>query len=124
MKWVLPAVVLNWTPAKMVTIWIITGALLGDRYQLFYTFHSILVKEISAAIAKAPNMQMLRLEGNTVAPEAAEGHAKALKETKNLERFIGNDLFTGRLKDEIPLALVIWLFWVLLITVERVISLF
>lgn len=63
------------------------------------------VKEISAALLKAPNMQVLRLEGNTVAPEAAEELAKALKEAKNLERFIANDLFTGRLKDEIPLAL-------------------
>lgn len=63
------------------------------------------VKEINAVIQKSPNMKVLRLEGNTVAPEAAEELAKALKETKSLERFIANDLFTGRLKDEIPLAL-------------------
>ncbi len=49
---------------------------------------------------------MLRLEGNTVSPQAAEEIGKALREKKTLQRFIGNDLFTGRLKDEIPLALV------------------
>ncbi len=49
---------------------------------------------------------MLRLEGNTISPQAAEEIGKALKEKKSLQRFIGNDLFTGRLKDEIPLALV------------------
>jgi len=49
---------------------------------------------------------VLRLEGNTVSPQAAEEIGKALREKKTLQRFIGNDLFTGRLKDEIPLALV------------------
>ncbi len=52
---------------------------------------------------------MLRLEGNTISPEAAEELAEAIGKQK-LERFIGNDIFTGRLKDEIPLALVISLF--------------
>lgn len=52
------------------------------------------------------DLRVLRLEGNTISPEAAEELAKALKQKKTLERFIGNDLFTGRLKDEIPLALV------------------
>lgn len=51
------------------------------------------------------DLRVLRLEGNTISPEAAEELAKALKQKKTLERFIGNDLFTGRLKDEIPLAL-------------------
>ena len=64
------------------------------------------VKELTDAIVKAaPSLKVLRLEGNTIAPEAAEELAKAIEQTK-LERFIGNDLFTGRLKDEIPLALV------------------
>ena len=52
------------------------------------------------------DLKVLRLEGNTIAPAAAEELGKALKERKTLERFIGNDLFTGRLIDEIPLALV------------------
>jgi Ran GTPase-activating protein 1 len=40
-----------------------------------------------------------------IAPAAAEELGKALKEHPELERFIGNDIFTTRLKDEIPLAL-------------------
>jgi Ran GTPase-activating protein (RanGAP) involved in mRNA processing and transport len=73
-------------------------------------FFSRLVKEIVEVLAKTPAMKVLRLEGNTIAPLAADELAKALKQTKALERFIGNDLFTGRLKDEIPLALVrIWI---------------
>lgn len=63
------------------------------------------VREILDAIMKAKNLKVLRLEGNTISPEAAEELSKALKEKKELERFIANDLFTGRLKDEIPLAL-------------------
>jgi Ran GTPase-activating protein (RanGAP) involved in mRNA processing and transport len=46
------------------------------------------------------------LEGNTISPEAAEELAKVLVKHSEFERFIGNDIFTGRLKDEIPLSLV------------------
>jgi Ran GTPase-activating protein (RanGAP) involved in mRNA processing and transport len=49
---------------------------------------------------------VLRLEGNTISPEAAEELAKVLVKHPEFERFIGNDIFTGRLKDEIPLSLV------------------
>lgn len=63
------------------------------------------VKEIVESILNCKKMQVLRLEGNTISPEAAEELAKALIKHPELERFIGNDIFTGRLKDEIPLAL-------------------
>lgn len=63
------------------------------------------VKELYDEIMAKTDLKVLRLEGNTIAPAAAEELGKALKERKTLERFIGNDLFTGRLKDEIPLAL-------------------
>lgn len=66
---------------------------------------SNIVKEICNAINSHKDLKVLRLEGNTIAPKAAEELGKALK-NKKLERLIGNDLFTGRLKDEIPLALV------------------
>ncbi len=56
---------------------------------------------------------MLRLEGNTIGPEGAEELARALEKQAKLERFIGNDIFTGRLKDEIPLALVLNFFLLL-----------
>ena len=60
-----------------------------------------LVDEIRALAT----MRVLRLEGNTISPEAAEELGTALRMHPELERFIGNDIFTGRLKDEIPLAL-------------------
>lgn len=63
------------------------------------------VKELVDEILKMKQMQVLRLEGNTISPEAAEELARALEKHPELERFIGNDIFTGRLKDEIPLAL-------------------
>jgi Ran GTPase-activating protein 1 len=63
------------------------------------------VQEILEAILNCPKMQVLRLEGNTISPEAAEELAKGLQKHPELERFIGNDIFTSRLKEEIPLAL-------------------
>jgi Ran GTPase-activating protein 1 len=48
---------------------------------------------------------VLRLEGNTISPEAAQELANELELHPELKRFIANDIFTGRLKDEIPLAL-------------------
>ena len=63
------------------------------------------VKELVDEIRKMKRMQVLRLEGNTISPEAADELARALESHPELERFIGNDIFTGRLKDEIPLAL-------------------
>ena len=64
-----------------------------------------LVKDIATKILTIKPIKVLRLEGNTISPAAAEELAKALKEHPELERFIGNDIFTTRLKDEIPLAL-------------------
>jgi Ran GTPase-activating protein (RanGAP) involved in mRNA processing and transport len=63
------------------------------------------VKDICDEIAKVENLQVLRLEGNTISPQAAEELGKVLANHPEFERFIGNDIFTGRLKDEIPLSL-------------------
>lgn len=57
------------------------------------------------AINKTPGLKVLRLEGNTIGPEAAEEIGKALEKQPKFERLIGNDIFTGRLKDQIPPAL-------------------
>lgn len=62
-------------------------------------------KELLEAMLKCPTMEVLRLEGNTISPEAAEELAKGLSKHGELKRFIANDIFTGRLKDEIPKAL-------------------
>lgn len=50
-------------------------------------------------------MQFLNLEGNTLGVEAAQGIAKALEKHPELREALWKDLFTGRMKTEIPLAL-------------------
>ncbi|XP_033223220.1 ran GTPase-activating protein 1 [Belonocnema kinseyi] len=63
-------------------------------------------KEVVEAIKKCERLEYLDLEGNTLGPEAAKGVAKALEEHgANLKRALWKDMFTGRMKDEIPLAL-------------------
>jgi Ran GTPase-activating protein 1 len=63
------------------------------------------VKDIVSQILKKEKIQVLRLEGNTISPEAADELSKALVKHPELERFIGNDIFTSRSKEEIPPAL-------------------
>lgn len=62
-------------------------------------------KELVDLLKTQQIVKVLRLEGNTISPEAAEELAIYLAKHPELERFIANDIFTGRLKDEIPLAL-------------------
>ena len=64
------------------------------------------MRELVNEILSSKTLNVLRLEGNTISPAAARALAVALEKHPELERFIGNDIFTGRLKDEIPLALV------------------
>ncbi|MBN3293103.1 RAGP1 protein, partial [Polypterus senegalus] len=61
-----------------------------------------MVKEIEAF----SGLQALRLEGNTVGVQAAEAIAKALRNKKDLEKCYWSDMFTGRLRSEIPPALI------------------
>lgn len=78
---------------------------LSLSFSNFFDFiYLFLARQLAKEIEEKENLKVLRLEGNTIAPDAAEELAKALEKQK-LERFIGNDIFTGRLKDEIPLAL-------------------
>ncbi|CAI9576712.1 unnamed protein product [Staurois parvus] len=51
-------------------------------------------------------LQALRLEGNTVGVEAAKAIAKALENKSDLKRCHWSDMFTGRLRSEIPPALI------------------
>ncbi|KAH9489033.1 Ran GTPase-activating protein 1 [Bulinus truncatus] len=62
-------------------------------------------KEIVDAIKKCDHLTALRLEGNTLGVEAAEEIAKALGLHPEFERAHWSDMFTGRLKTEIPVAL-------------------
>ncbi|PBC32845.1 ran GTPase-activating protein 1 isoform X1 [Apis cerana] len=62
--------------------------------------------EIVKAIRACTNLEYLDLEGNTLGPLAAKAVAQALEENGSLmKRALWKDMFTGRLKSEIPKAL-------------------
>nr|XP_061805246.1 ran GTPase-activating protein 1-like isoform X1 [Nerophis lumbriciformis] len=63
------------------------------------------VEEIVKEIEDFEGLQALRLEGNTVGVEAAKAIAKALETKSQLKRCYWSDMFTGRLRSEIPPAL-------------------
>ena len=58
------------------------------------------------AMNRCENMKNLKLEGNTLGVAAAEAIAVALRKHPEFERALWKDMFTGRLKTEIPPALV------------------
>ncbi|CAH1777387.1 unnamed protein product [Owenia fusiformis] len=62
--------------------------------------------EIVKGIEACSHMTALRLEGNTLGVDAASTIADALKKHPEFERALWKDMFTGRLKTEIPPALV------------------
>jgi len=62
-------------------------------------------KDIVSQIEKCDCMTALRLEGNTVGVEAAKVIAEAIGKHAEFERALWSDMFTGRLKSEIPHAL-------------------
>ncbi|XP_032429587.1 ran GTPase-activating protein 1b [Xiphophorus hellerii] len=61
--------------------------------------------ELLGKIEQYPGLRALRLEGNTVGVEAAKAIAKALESKDQLQRCYWSDMFTGRLRSEIPTAL-------------------
>uniref|UniRef100_A0A3Q2ZEF1 Ran GTPase-activating protein 1 n=1 Tax=Hippocampus comes TaxID=109280 RepID=A0A3Q2ZEF1_HIPCM len=63
------------------------------------------VEEIVKEIENFEGLQALRLEGNTVGVEAAKAIAKALETKSQFKRCYWSDMFTGRLRSEIPPAL-------------------
>ncbi|XP_058824611.1 ran GTPase-activating protein [Topomyia yanbarensis] len=62
-------------------------------------------KALIDAIEACASLQFLNLEGNTLGVEAAQGIAKALEKHPELKEALFKDLFTGRMKTEIPIAL-------------------
>ncbi|XP_013775322.1 ran GTPase-activating protein 1-like [Limulus polyphemus] len=62
-------------------------------------------KEVVEAIKNCKGMTVLCLEGNTVGTGAAKAIGKALEGQPNFKRALWKDMFTGRLKTEIPEAL-------------------
>lgn len=55
---------------------------------------------------KCDCLEYLNLAGNTLGVDASEAVAKALETHPEFKRALWKDLFTGRLKDEIPKSLV------------------
>ncbi|XP_054892082.1 ran GTPase-activating protein 1a isoform X2 [Poeciliopsis prolifica] len=62
-------------------------------------------EEIVKDIEEFEGLQALRMEGNTVGVEAAQAIAKALETKSDFKRCYWSDMFTGRLRSEIPPAL-------------------
>ncbi|CAO1332234.1 unnamed protein product [Diamesa serratosioi] len=63
------------------------------------------VTDLIAAINDCKNLQFLDLEGNTLGIECAKEIGEALKKHPEFKKALFKDLFTGRMKTEIPLAL-------------------
>lgn len=63
-------------------------------------------KDVIKEIEDFDSLEALRLEGNTVGVEAAKVIAKALEKKSELKRCHWSDMFTGRLRSEIPPALI------------------
>ncbi|XP_072277264.1 ran GTPase-activating protein 1 [Pyxicephalus adspersus] len=63
-------------------------------------------EEVIQEINEYEGLQALRLEGNTVGVEAAKAIAKSLENKHGLKRCHWSDMFTGRLRSEIPPALI------------------
>ncbi|KAM8837841.1 ran GTPase-activating protein 1b isoform 2-T2 [Spinachia spinachia] len=63
------------------------------------------VEELVREIEQYPGLRALRLEGNTVGVAAARAIARALESKDLLQRCYWSDMFTGRLRSEIPTAL-------------------
>lgn len=66
----------------------------------------ILVIDLIRAINNCQHLNFLDIEGNTLGCEAAKHIGEALKKHPEFSRALWRDLFTGRMKTEIPLALI------------------
>ncbi|XP_064170213.1 ran GTPase-activating protein 1a isoform X1 [Anguilla rostrata] len=64
------------------------------------------VEELVQEIEAFQGLQALRLEGNTVGVEAAKAIAKALENKGDFQCCYWSDMFTGRLRSEIPPSLI------------------
>ncbi|KAJ8965599.1 hypothetical protein NQ317_004358 [Molorchus minor] len=62
-------------------------------------------KQVVEEIDGCPKLEYLNLEGNTVGVEASKAIAKALEKHPEFKRALWKDMFTGRMKTEIPKAL-------------------
>nr|XP_023018802.1 LOW QUALITY PROTEIN: ran GTPase-activating protein 1-like [Leptinotarsa decemlineata] len=62
-------------------------------------------KQVLEEITKCSSLQYLNLEGNTLGVDASRAIAKAIEKHPEFKRALWKDMFTGRMKTEIPKAL-------------------
>lgn len=72
-------------------------------------FIFFIVADVVQRISECPNLKYLELEGNTLGVSASKAIGKALESKRELEAALWKDLFTGRLKNEIPQSFVSFL---------------
>lgn len=77
--------------------------LVSNYLSQYYSF--LPAQEVVDAIDACEHLQFLNLEGNTLGVGAANAIAAALEKHPEFKKALWKDLFTGRLKSEIPLAL-------------------
>lgn len=63
------------------------------------------VEEFCQAIKSTINLQYLRLDGNSFGIEAAKSLAESIAQAKQLRSVNLSDCFTGRMKEEVPVAM-------------------
>ena len=63
------------------------------------------VEEYCNAIKTTKNLQIVRLDGNSFGVEACKALAEALSQAKRLRTVNLSDCFTGRMKEEVPVAM-------------------
>ncbi|CAG9859602.1 unnamed protein product [Phyllotreta striolata] len=62
-------------------------------------------KQVTKEVDNCTNLQFLNLEGNTLGVDACKEIARSLEKHPEFKRALWKDIFTGRLKTEIPQAL-------------------
>lgn len=72
---------------------------------MFVIYNYFAVKEVVDGLNKMPTVHYLNLDGNTLGVKAAEAIGEALKKHPEFRKAMWKNLFTRRLKTEIPLAL-------------------
>lgn len=72
----------------------------------YLLFPLLSAKVVVEAINNCTTLEFLNLEGNTLGVDAAKAIATALEKHPEFKRALWKDLFTGRMKTEIPKALV------------------
>lgn len=78
----------------------------SDRVYLCICILIIAAKPVVDAINSCTDLQYLNLEGNTLGVDASKAIANALEKHPEFKRAQWKDMFTGRMKTEIPKALV------------------